>query len=66
MLAAQHADRILKTLGNSTGSLECEHRELLHSLMDHLRESDAPSAAAMLLLRHVSTRVPATAAVAAA
>jgi hypothetical protein len=61
MLAAQRADRILKSLANSTGSLECEHRELLHSLMDHLQKSDAPSPAAMMLLRHLATRVPATA-----
>lgn len=55
MLASQHADKILKTLGDA-GSLDCEHRELLDCLMEHLRESDTPSAAALTLLRHLGSR----------
>lgn len=62
MLASQHADKILKALGNSTGSLDCEHRELLHCLMEQIRESDGPSTAALMLLRHLSRRTVASAA----
>ena len=57
MLASQHADKIVKALGNSTGSLDCEHRELLDCLKEHLRESDIPSAAALTLLRHLGSRI---------
>ncbi len=57
MLASQHAEKILKALGNGTGSLDSEYRELLDSIMAHLRESDTPSAAVLRLLRHVSARI---------
>ena len=66
MLASQHADKILKALGNGTRSLDSEHRELLDSIVEHLRASDTPSAAAMRLLRHLSTRIPVTASAAVA
>jgi hypothetical protein len=58
MLALQHADE------NKASSLEWEHRELLDGIMEHLRESDGPSAAALMLLRHLASRTRPAASVA--